>query len=455
MNNFFATPSSQTSTTSQKYRRSFVQSFDNHSVTESPTDERFTESSPHQGNGTRDEAESIEVYPSGPHVSAAEPTKLFTMINKRNWAGVVKRCRGDDAKEAKTWIVEKNRNDSVRWKLLPIHQACEQKAPSEVIKALIAAYSDSLLIKDSGGNLPLHLACRERASKSAIGALLSEEPDAAKVKDDEGRLPIHLASRYGNAVQVVDSLIICYYRGARTPDAYGLLPIHWACAQNAPPEIVESLLRANPDSVEVKDKWGRTPLSLAQASTNPDKEAVIDALHKDPGQWSTNMVDEIEILTQKLEQSTKREKGSQTKYQNYVDESERKFKEMQEESEMKLKSVEKENEKLKEEVRVLSSTNKYTDEDLEKFNQENLQLTQEIKMFQSKLRDYAQIFESMESQRVALLKITDAMSNTIHEASKIVGDEKVSTNQKRSENLWKRRLSAKRADSRAPASALE
>ncbi len=56
-------------------------------------------------------------------VGAKSPTKLFTFVTKRNWAGAVKRCNSADGKkEAATWIVENNQDGTVRWRLLPIHQ---------------------------------------------------------------------------------------------------------------------------------------------------------------------------------------------------------------------------------------------------------------------------------------------------------------------------------------------
>ena len=164
------------------------------------------------------------------------------------------------------------------------------------------------MMKDSFGFLPLHLACRERGSKAVIAALLSKEPAAAKIEDAEGRLPLHLACRQGVAVQIVDSLIACHYRAARTPDSYSLIPLHYACAQNSSLAIIESLLRAHPDSYDLKDKWGRTPLSLAQASTNPEQDEIIKALLKEPSFWTTSLVNEIDTLKHKLDE-TAVEKG--------------------------------------------------------------------------------------------------------------------------------------------------
>ena len=320
-------------------------------------------------------------------------------------------------------------------------QACENKAPSEVVKALISAYPDSLMLKDSAGDLPLHLACRERSSKSVIGALLSEEPVAAKVKDDEGRLPLHLACRQGTSVQVVDSLIICFFRGSRTTDAYELLPIHWACAQNASPSLIESLLRANPDSVDLKDKWGRTPLSLAQASTNEDKEAVIDLLHRDPSFWSTNLADEILTLTQKLEESTNKEKESEVRLREIEEDSEMKLVTLQEDFQSKSQQLEEDKMKLKEEINILTKTNKYSDEDLEKINEENYQLTKDIKVFQSQTKSYSEIIASMEQQRLALVRVAAEMEKTLSKATSIMGQGKTSLKN----NLdWNRKSPTKR-----------
>lgn len=275
-------------------------------------------------------------------------------------------------------------------------KACEKQAPSEVVRALIAAYPDSLLTKDSSGDLPLHLACRERASKSVIGAVLAEEPSAAKVRDDEGRLPIHLACRHGTEAKVVESLIMCYFRGIATPDAYHLLPIHWACAQNASLAVVEALLRANPDSADLQDKWERTPLSLAKASTNPEKGSIIEALNRDPSCWNTHLMDDIESLTSQLE-------VSQKKYS----EAERKIRILEKESGSTIKELKDQNRKLHEDIRVLTSASKCSDEYLTTLHIENDKLKKEIQ----ELKSYAEAYKSMESQRMALLKVTEDMEN--------------------------------------------
>jgi hypothetical protein len=252
-------------------------------------------------------------------------------------------------------------------------------------------------MKDSAGDLPLHLACRERSSKAVIAALLSTEPTAAKVKDDEGKLPIHLACRQGVAVQIVDSLIVCHYRGTRTSDIYNLLPLHWACAQNASLPIIESLLRANPEAVDHKDKWERTPLSLAKASTNPDKEAIVEALKKDPSFWTTALVDEIDVLKTKLERSTK---GAS-----------------------KVEQLQLENAMLKEKIMEITTGNKFSDEDIEKVAEENSILGQEVDGMKQRLNEFVAIFRGMEEQRKTLVDLAESMETSILQAADVAGNE--------------------------------
>ena len=86
-------------------------------------DKRQTNSSPRQESGKREDSSKVVVDLEGLAVSSSQGTELFSLIAKRNWLDTVKRCKGEQGmKEAMTWIVEKNADDSTRWKLLPIHQ---------------------------------------------------------------------------------------------------------------------------------------------------------------------------------------------------------------------------------------------------------------------------------------------------------------------------------------------
>lgn len=55
-------------------------------------------------------------------VSSTNPTAIFSAIKERDWSTVVNLCLNAPENHAGTWIVEKNVDRSIRWKLLPIHQ---------------------------------------------------------------------------------------------------------------------------------------------------------------------------------------------------------------------------------------------------------------------------------------------------------------------------------------------
>ena len=87
-------------------------------------DESHHNSYPCRGVERREDTDSseAEVSVQGAVVSSSQGTKLFYLITKQNWPDAVKRCRGEGSMEAMTWIVEKNEDGSIRWKLLPIHK---------------------------------------------------------------------------------------------------------------------------------------------------------------------------------------------------------------------------------------------------------------------------------------------------------------------------------------------
>lgn len=323
-------------------------------------------------------------------VSTANPTKLYSFTKKENWVGVANRCKTHVA-EVSTWIVDKTNNGETKWKSLPIHEACEKNAPPEVIKALIKAFPESLLLRNSDGSLPLHIACKQKSSKATIAALLSSEPSAAKVKDDDGKYPLHLACQSQVAHQIVESLIVCHYRGPFSVDRFDMLPLHWACRQNASFTIIERLLRANPEAVEKKDQWGRTPITLVEDNNHPEKDLVLKALHRDPSFWAGNFVDDIEKLKADVE---KVPDGKVGKY-------------------------ELENAMLKEKIHDMVTMNNYNDEDIEKIHQENKDLVNQVRQLKGQLNNFVEIMRGIDEQRKALIEVADKMEESLKMASDI------------------------------------
>ena len=76
---------------------------------------------------------------------------------------------------------------------LPIHLACSNQAPKEVIEALLDAYPEGCVAREGARSRPLHLECKNRLPLETVHVLLKKSKKAARIKDNIGRLPLHLA----------------------------------------------------------------------------------------------------------------------------------------------------------------------------------------------------------------------------------------------------------------------
>jgi len=125
------------------------------------------------------------------------PTFLYQAVEAKQWKHVLK-CFDDlpsDARaQAATWVVRKERNGKLRWRLLPIHAAIIFNSPIEVVETLLQEYPIGAQQKDDQGMLPLHLAFRSEANWDVLEELLTAYPQAISVKDRKGRVPIQCSS---------------------------------------------------------------------------------------------------------------------------------------------------------------------------------------------------------------------------------------------------------------------
>ena len=121
-----------------------------------------------------------------------DPTALYLDLQKKDWEGAVSRSAADPV-EARTWVVRKEFDGKLRWRLLPLHAAIIFKAPEQVIEALLGAYPGGAECKDDQGMLPLHLAFRNGSTEGVVNLLLVAYPQSIDVKDRKGRIPLVLA----------------------------------------------------------------------------------------------------------------------------------------------------------------------------------------------------------------------------------------------------------------------
>jgi hypothetical protein len=130
------------------------------------------------------------------------PTILIKLIERKMWEQAITRCE-DHPDEAAIWMCrrketkeDKNSNEDVRWKILPIHSAIVLNAPTSVVEALVDAYPAGLRYGDDRGMLPLHMAFRLGSSLETTTVLVDAYPDALKKKDAKNHTPLHILKAY-------------------------------------------------------------------------------------------------------------------------------------------------------------------------------------------------------------------------------------------------------------------
>lgn len=201
--------------------------------------------------GDNEYEEELQITPSTLQVDydADGVTELYKAITHQDWETAVAVCQ-EDPSQAATWVVRHydGDEDAVLWRFLPLHSACARQPPSNVIAALLNAYSDAAACVDDQGMWALHYAAGNRASVSVIRLLLRHCRVAASQRDPRGMLPIHYVANWGPASM----------------------------------EVLELLL--DPMTVQSRDAENNTPLDLALSSAYELRDGVVrrlqDATHQ-------------------------------------------------------------------------------------------------------------------------------------------------------------------------------
>jgi len=121
------------------------------------------------------------------------PTVLYALVQKKLWKETIARAKCHP-EEARSFILRREKDGRVRWRLLPLHAAIVFKAPEDVIEALLNSFPNAAKAKDDQGMLPLHLAFRNGASAEIVNMLLLAFPDSVEIPDRKGRVPLALAN---------------------------------------------------------------------------------------------------------------------------------------------------------------------------------------------------------------------------------------------------------------------
>jgi len=146
-------------------------------------------------------------------------------------------------------------------------QPCREETNNRIAAAriLLSAFPQSIEMKDhDGGMSPLHLACLVEAEPDLLAVLVDADQSDGVVSmpDDGGNLPLHWMFHPRISTDSVRRLLHAYPNGAHAVDSNGALPLHKACAVGAPVDAIRLLLSQYPHGAWTADGSGNLPLHL-------------------------------------------------------------------------------------------------------------------------------------------------------------------------------------------------
>lgn len=152
---------------------------------------------------------------------------LDTLCREKQWKAVIDHVR---AHPSDVWAKTVAVAGSIT--LPPLHIACQESAPIQVIKSLIAANPAALqTTSGSQDRLPMHhlLATKSFLADNVVAALVEAYPDACRIADKGGNLPIHLACQALHVTETIFmSILAVYPEGAYARTSSGMYPLHLA-----------------------------------------------------------------------------------------------------------------------------------------------------------------------------------------------------------------------------------
>lgn len=156
----------------------------------------------------------------------------------------------------------------------PLHMMCKlDNPPSDVISELVAAAPETVSWVDSHGWLPLHHACANGTPTEVLKILADAYPEGKTAQDNQNRTPLHFYAtrKPDNPNAMAANVAMLSDTGAaELPDRGGMLPMHYACAYGTCPQVLKVLAEAYPDSLVAKENKGRTPMHLAMVNAHRD-----------------------------------------------------------------------------------------------------------------------------------------------------------------------------------------
>lgn len=118
----------------------------------------------------------------------SEHSDLFIAIRKKDWETSLRLLKAYP-EDSQTWSFRVSSDGEAIWTRLPIHEACINNAPLQVMEALLEAYPESTAATDLNRRLPLHNAIVYNSSYDVIELLVKAAPASVEVTDMYSKRP--------------------------------------------------------------------------------------------------------------------------------------------------------------------------------------------------------------------------------------------------------------------------
>lgn len=128
--------------------------------------------------------------------------QLHQLIDQNKWDDILLNLREDQALQSDA--KELHRDD------LPLHMACEKKAPDDVVLEILRHNTDAVFHQGRGGSFPLHVAAQRNLGANVIESLIRLNPSALDVKNVANYSPRDFGHGETYAYQALNRPTCCW-----------------------------------------------------------------------------------------------------------------------------------------------------------------------------------------------------------------------------------------------------
>jgi hypothetical protein len=95
---------------------------------------------------------------------------------------------------------------------LPLHMACERRAPPEVIRGILNLYPDATKHNGRGGNLPIHIAVHRNLNEEVIDTLIRACPETLDERNQANLTPRTIGHSHVETNQALKRPTACWHQ---------------------------------------------------------------------------------------------------------------------------------------------------------------------------------------------------------------------------------------------------